>query len=357
MERYLSTYKDLFWVNYVLIFYLSILGKMGCQSASTERVCEPGRQIGCAQGKRCTVDRGGVPICLEEFESTLEIGAVCHSSEECEAGAGCVLQFGQSRCVYFCSVEEQQRIGDDRCTQRLGVGSECLLSIGDREEIGVCAQPCPIDIDNELDQVCIGDDRCAVPIGGTFAMCIMSGNTAEGDYCSHQDDCENNLSCVSDGTVSICKTLILSDKRCVSGEVQRFLPWARDPLTGAAYVSCWSDIALQSTQLNGIHYRLDLALASGHLLSDRCQRLVGDIQEQTHAHLEDRTSLVIDDLLQEISTFLAESERNVSGVWMKGGQGEDSAQCYRFDLISKSIEPTPCDLELPSLCAYLPQSI
>ena len=36
---------------------------------------------------------------------------------------------------------------------------------------------------------------------------------------------------------------------------------------------------------------------------------------------------------------------------------QEANQCERFDLISKSIEPTPCDPRLPTLCTYLSSTL
>ena len=119
---------------------------------------------------------------------------------------------------------------------------------------------------------------------------------------------KKELSCVNEGLVSRCKRLWLSDRLCDRGTIRHVLQGARDPITGKAYISCWSDISLQTTQLLGAHYRLVLAPQSGNDIYSRCQALVGSAQEVTHSYIEISTELVRDDLLEgNISRFTGSS--------------------------------------------------
>lgn len=322
---------------------------VSCQNSSTQRVCEPSTQTGCSTKQHCSVNEQGTPLCLDIPIQPKFSGQQCESSQECEVASGCILDLGQTRCVSFCSTEDQT-LGHEQCQSRFGPASQCTRSVLDREEIGVCTQPCILG--EHLDEPeCFSGDHCAVPLGFSYARCMESGVGELNQSCSVDQNCAYGLTCVPDGSIARCQELTLATQTCAVGQVARLLSWAQDPLTGRAYQSCWADVALQSISILGHYYRLDLNLHPANQSTENCRSLSHYSRTHPVELLEEQQSILRNDLLQEIKVLLAEAQINISGFWLDLNESNRTS-CQRFDLTSEALEPTPCDLNLPTLCVY-----
>ena len=359
--------------THLIFFYLLTFANQACDTSilyektATERACEPGLQSGCSQGEHCSLNAQGTPICLSLPSSPLQINERCESSDECISGSGCIQLLGETRCSLFCSLERLQEESDEYCQDRLGNGSQCMLSILGREEIGICSVPCNVeqtylpnaqdqfvDITEDLTaQSCLGNESCSVPIGLPYATCQISGELVPEDLCGINRTCRQGLSCVRNGGLARCKEVYLSS-RCEPQEIETTIQYARDPITGNAYHTCWSDIALQAVDLSGIHYRLMLKNQRGQEVNDICTNLTSVSSEEIY-HFQDFSLINMhhQDLFIEISELLDQLGNQGSGVWLSA----EGQTCYRLDLTSATLEPTLCELELPVLCAYLPQTL
>ena len=169
--------------------------------------------------------------------------------------------------------------------------------------------------------------------------------------CSLDQRCTYGLTCVPNGSTARCQELSLANQTCAIGQVARLLPWAQDPLTGKAYQSCWTDVALQSISTLGHSYRLDLNLHPANQSTEGC----GSLSHYDLTHplelLEEQQISIKQDLLQEVRILLTEARISTPGFWLDLGES-NSATCQRFDLTSEALEPTPCELNLPTLCVY-----
>ena len=334
----------------------------------TERVCEPGLQSGCPQGKHCSVDALGVPICLTIPNDPLQVHRLCTSSQECEPGSGCIQFLGEARCAKLCSLEIPQEEANQRCQTEVGVGSECILSLLNREEIGVCSVPCHLGSntdtapsanldmsrENEINNQCSMDESCSINLGLPYATCRTVGAQTQDGLCGINMNCQRGLSCVADGGLARCKTVHLSSQQCDPSEIEKMIQYARDPISGHAYYTCWSDIALKAVNLLGVHYRLILNRNRGQEVKEICTQLteiaadqlfyLSDLDFESPHHL---------DLFDELKLLLEQTNHQVSGIWLP----VIDEHCLRLDLTSGTLEPTPCDLELPVLCAYQPQEL
>ena len=83
-----------------LALALLALGVLSCGEASRGRVCEPVRQTGCPNGRTCTVEDDGVPLCVAPGPGAE--GDVCADAADCGDGLGCVRVAGVARCLRFC---------------------------------------------------------------------------------------------------------------------------------------------------------------------------------------------------------------------------------------------------------------
>ena len=329
----------------ILIYLVS-----ACQSNANQRVCEPSTQEGCLSNQHCSINEKGTPLCIERPTSPKLSGERCVSSQECEAESGCVNYQGQGRCMSFCSSEDQE-LGREQCQNRFGQTSQCELSILNRDEIGLCSRPCPLPTDLSSNAACFSGDHCAVPLGADYARCTMSGQIQAKQNCDLDQSCAKPLSCVPNGDVARCQMLSSANQNCEVGEIARLLQGARDSFTGKAYQSCWSDIALQNISLSGQYYRLDLNLNPKSQSIELCQSLSDAELAEELSFLNEQEALLKTDLLVEIKSILAEAQLNVSGFWLPLPE-QNTSSCQRLDLTSESLEPTPCDLVLPILCAY-----
>lgn len=340
-----------------LIFALALSLSLGCQSSGIERICEPVTQTGCSLDQHCSVDRSGSPICIDFPSDPLKVNAPCDTSEKCPVGTGCVSLYGHARCATFCDVNDGQE-GDLLCSASLGMGSECIYSLSQRDEIGVCITPCNPQADQQS-EICFAGQSCQLILGDSYTTCGSLGSLERGMSCDISEACGPHLSCVFDRYTSRCEELFIGVQTCSIGEVNRVIRWARDPLSGSAYTTCQNRIDLVTRHLNGIFYQLDLTLNTGVQLRDRCL-----VNGPRGSSVYDNKALMEDerlrrDLVLEISALLTESSHNVPGVWLLSNtQGESSSEsCQRIDLTSGALEPTPCDLNLPSLCSYPPPAL
>lgn len=337
---------------FILCLFMMLLS---CQEQSSERVCEPSTQEGCPEGFHCTLNALGNADCYPIPEEPILIGERCRQSEECEQGASCIMNHTEARCHLFCSTENQ-KLGRQQCQQRLGDISECKLMVNKREDLGLCTMPCDLEASESCDLM----SHCAVPLGESYARCIISGESILNQGCEHTSQCQAGLSCVQDRSVSRCQTLVSRPYQCPPGEVIRYLPWARDPSTGGAYRSCWPDVALQTNQVNGQHYRLRFGL----IQQDEAQAQCASLHVNAPVALKDPILIEAlepssqEQLINEIKGLLNEAQVGLSSVWfayvnqIEQVQMSPNESCQRYDLISKKLEPTPCELELPILCIY-----
>lgn len=353
----------------VLLCFLVLIQCISCQSMSIERVCEPGLQTGCASDQMCTVDKEGRPLCLPISIDPIPLGAPCQRSDDCQEGAGCLMYLGRPQCRAFCSIESNQTAGNLTCIERLGVGSECSLALFEREEIGVCTAPCDlrpyeVNIDLDSERMCPEGLSCSLPLGEPQASCVIPGEQRRGERCSLEEKCDDGLSCILEGGFARCERVSVGVQDCGNGEVNRALRWARDPFTGDSYTACLSYLRLDAGPLEGFDYYLDLTLNSGEELLNRCIQMSGGRERIAEGSMLTAVPQELDDILVELSLMFSEAQLSESGVWVVpdgalgslDGRGEP-IQCERLDLTSRTIEPTPCDLPLPSLCALEPQSL
>lgn len=331
-----------------LVISLCVLS--ACQNKSSQRICEPSTQDGCLPSQHCSVDEQGTPLCLDRPNQYKLSGDYCSSSRECEPETGCINHQGYTRCMSFCSSENIE-LGHTQCQDRFGLASQCELTLLSRSEIGLCSQPCSLNDLSEMGTKCFTEDHCAVPLGEKYAQCIMSGQIEAKQHCNLDQNCVEPLSCVRNGSTARCQVLSSSSQDCDIGEVTRLLSGARDPFNGKAYSSCWRDVTLQSISLNGQHYRLSFELIPEPQSLELCSSLSNSVLAESLSFFDDQNVHLKTDLLSEIKSLLVEAQLNVSGFWIPLSNS-DFASCQRLDLTSEGLEPTPCDLALPTLCAY-----
>ena len=352
---------------YSVSFLFALL--VSCETNHLERVCELVSQTGCDLDERCTLDRDGSPVCLPFSTEPLSVNAPCERSEQCPVGTGCVSQSGHAQCMLFCEVADTGE-GNRLCQQSLGDQSECALSLSPRDEVGVCTAPCDPRPQSQRSiemrplgdgtaQDCSEGESCHLAIGAEFATCAPPGQLMEGSRCDVSASCHAGLSCILDRFGARCSALYVGAQDCPEGQVNRIVRWSRDPMTGAAYTVCRRLVDLKTRPLNGVYYQLDMTLSSGEELQQRCLSYgsAASTVSQGREMVEDE--LLRRDLVDELSKTLMDAQLNVSGAWVLSETEPRSASgsCQRLDLTSGSLEPTPCDLTLPSLCAFTPSTL
>ena len=359
-------YLESLQVHSVILMFILLIS---CETNRLERVCELVSQTGCDLDERCTLDRDGSPICLPFSTEPLSVNAPCERSEQCPVGTGCVSQYGHTQCVLFCDAANIGE-GDSLCQQTLGDQSKCALSLSQRDEVGVCTAPCDPRPQSQRSsemrplgdgtaQDCFEGESCHLAIGAEFATCAPPGRLMEGSRCDVSAICLAGLSCIPDRFGARCSVLYVGTQDCPEGQVNRIVRWSRDPMTGAAYTVCRRLVDLKTRPLNGVYYQLDMTLSTGEELEQRCLSFGSATSAVSQGIDLVEDELLRRDLVDELSTTLMEAQLNVSGAWVlsEAEPRTSSGSCQRIDLTSGSLEPTPCDLTLPSLCAFVPSSL
>ena len=185
--------------------------------------------------------------------------------------------------------------------------------------------------------------------------------------------CGPQLSCVQDGSITRCKNLWTSDPedlevRCSSDEVALSARQARDPVSDEAYYSCWSDVALldhsqasiplvQDDHVQTYLYRIDLKQVTLRGAIERCAQFNDPLSSSELAMNLNDDEQLREDLINELNARLTPAQLALSGVWVAPSDYESDRQaddplsgCQRLDLNTHQLEPTTCELELPTLC-------
>lgn len=334
------------------VTYLIGLISLSCDQTTPSRVCEPGEQRGCRSDQHCTLDARGTPQCASIPTSPLSSHEACEQSNQCAMGSACVSLFGATRCSPMCAADLSQVEADLQCEAQIE-HSRCLARLPDRPEIGFCISPCTLSDEASRDRQCGASNSCALSASIPFSVCQASGEVNQNEVCGANQICESGLSCIQNGMISRCKELwvgstSLEDQNCSEGEISFLSPWARDPLSGGAYLSCWSDIPVMYDALYARQLRLDLKLSSKDEATQACMMLLKESENIRIAHL-DNSLLTLSELQRELSSILERARINTPGVWVTTEELL-SETCVRFDHFSGRLEPTDCSVLLPSLC-------
>jgi hypothetical protein len=185
--------------------------------------------------------------------------------------------------------------------------------------------------------------------------------------------CGPHLSCVQDGSIARCKSLWTSDPeeledKCSADEVALSARQTRDPISDEAYYSCWSDVALLDHSQASIQlaqddrgqmylYRIDLKKVTLREAIERCAQFNDPISSSHLAMNLNDDEQLREDLINELNARLTPAQLALSGVWVAPSDYEIDTQvddslsgCQRLDLNTHQLEPTTCELELPTLC-------
>ena len=371
---------------YPLIIFM--VSAVGCDRISTQRECEPGQLQGCNADQHCTLDDQLIPFCAPLSPDPLPLNAPCIQSQECGLNAGCVSVDGRARCMAFCSTERSLIDSQRECVERAGQGAACLYEVPDRPEIGLCTTPCRLDgaTETSMNSECFEALSCALTYDLPFATCVTPGSAQLGEQCGVHNHCAAQLSCVLNGTISRCQQVWTSTPdavamRCDDDQVALAVREARDPISGQAYYACWSDIALypdaHSADQGSVEdaaqdgmirpqaslYRVDLQQSTLRDGIERCTRLSDPLSAAQLAELVGDESSLIAQLIADLRAQLTPEQLSPAGIWvaplnydLEAQTGDSLNGCQRLDLNTQRLEPTPCELRLPTLCelSYAP---
>ena len=135
----------------------------------------------------------------------------------------------------------------------------------------------------------------------------------------------------------------------------------RDPISDESNYACWSNVGLQSTRQENDTvsdlYRVNLLPMTFHESEAFCLDLTTPLSSAVLATQLEEDEVLRERLTIEINDLLQRTQQSLSGVWVAPfeDQRDSSNQttqrsCQRLDLNTHQLEPTSCELELPTLC-------